>query len=66
MFAATVRWFGEGEEIKESAWLPSLSRKERLLAFVALSCLSVVCFGLVSSLPSNTPAHAHACTIDYF
>jgi hypothetical protein len=53
------RWFGEGEEVKESAWLPSLSRKERLLAFVALSCLSVICFGLVSPSPSLAHSRHH-------
>jgi hypothetical protein len=59
------RWFGEGEEVKESAWLPSLSRKERLLAFVALSCLSVICFGLVSPSPSLTHSRHHQHCANY-
>eukprot|EP00035_Acanthoeca_spectabilis_P005766 m.117251 g.117251 ORF g.117251 m.117251 type:complete len:202 (-) comp13178_c0_seq1:2604-3209(-) len=38
-------WFGETDEQKD-AWIPSLSRKERILAFVLLSALSAICFGL--------------------
>jgi hypothetical protein len=40
-------WFGEGEDEKD-AWIPSLSRKERILIFVGMSAFSVLCFALVS------------------
>mmetsp|Transcript_24767 Transcript_24767/g.64496 ORF Transcript_24767/g.64496 Transcript_24767/m.64496 type:complete len:205 (+) Transcript_24767:109-723(+) len=38
-------WFGEGQEEKD-AWLPSMSRKDRVLAFVGLSAFALICFGL--------------------
>eukprot|EP00038_Savillea_parva_P010776 m.192682 g.192682 ORF g.192682 m.192682 type:complete len:202 (+) comp18720_c0_seq1:387-992(+) len=38
-------WFGEGDEAKD-AWLPSMSRKDRLLAFVGLSSMGILCFAL--------------------
>ena len=41
-------WMGETEE--PDRWIPSLTRKQRLLAFFAFSCLSIFCFTMAMLL----------------
>lgn len=41
-------WMGETEE--PDPWIPSLTRKQRLLAFFAFSCLSIFCFTMAMLL----------------
>lgn len=59
------RWFADSE-VEKDPLIPSLSRKQRLLAFVGFATLSIFCLSLVStfleiSVTSTCVGHMRNC-----